>query len=102
MKIEKIPHRMNSLNIIGRFYSGYKTRNFRKQITGCKILIKFHIRFIIKYLNYKLPRIACSLSKASKSALKFTLPKLFAPLRWMISKKRVGRSSTGLLKIWSR
>ena len=48
------------------------------------------------------PRRACSRSIASKSALKFPLPKLCAPRRWMISKKSVGRSSTGLVKIWSR
>src|SRR5438132_543232 len=51
---------------------------------------------------YKLPRAACSRSMASNSALKLPLPKLFAPLRWMISKKSVGRSSTGLVNICSR
>src|SRR5438876_3492482 len=51
---------------------------------------------------YKLPRAACSRSIASNSALKLPLPKLFAPLRWMISKKSVGRSSTGFVKICNR
>src|SRR6266536_312347 len=51
---------------------------------------------------YKLPRASCSFSSASNNALKLPLPKLFAPLRWMISKKSVGRSSTGLVKIWSK
>src|SRR4030095_16884458 len=47
---------------------------------------------------YKLPLAACSRSIASKSALKLPLPKLFAPLRWMISKNSVGRSSTRFVK----
>ena len=51
---------------------------------------------------YKFPLADCSRSIASKSALKFPFPKLFAPLRWMISKKIVGRSSTGLVKICNR
>ena len=52
--------------------------------------------------DQSVPRRACSRSMASKRALKFPLPKLFAPWRWMISKKSVGRSSTGLVKICSR
>ena len=52
--------------------------------------------------SQSVPRRACSRSIASNSALKFPLPKLRAPRRWMISKKSVGRSSTGLVKIWSR
>ena len=35
--------------------------------------------------HQRLPRSACSRSIASNSALKFPAPKLFAPLRWMIS-----------------
>src|SRR5207253_2770122 len=52
-------------------------------------LIKWHV-----FLPYKFPRRSCSFSSASNRALKFPLPKLFAPLRWMISKNNVGRSST--------
>ena len=52
--------------------------------------------------SYKLPRSACSLSIASNKALKFPLPKLLAPFRWMISKNNVGRSCTGLVNIWSK
>ena len=48
---------------------------------------------------YKLPLASCSLSNASNNALKFPLPKLFAPLRCIISKKSVGLSCKGLLKI---
>ena len=51
--------------------------------------------------SQSVPRRACSRSMASNRALKFPLPKLCAPRRWMISKNRVGRSSTGLVKIWS-
>src|SRR5207302_8929946 len=64
-----------------------------------ELLIKRHVDLPF---SYKLPRRSCSFSSASKSALKLPLPKLFAPLRWMTSKKSVGRSSTGLVKIWSR
>lgn len=35
--------------------------------------------------DYRVPRTACSRSIDSNSALKLPLPKLFAPLRWMIS-----------------
>ena len=53
-------------------------------------------------VSYKLPLASCSLSNASKRALKFPLPKLLAPLRCIISKNNVGRSSNGLLNICSR
>ena len=52
--------------------------------------------------SYSVPRLSCSRSIASKRALKFPLPKLFAPLRWMISKNIVGRSTTGLVKSCSK
>ena len=52
--------------------------------------------------NYKVPLLRCSSSMLSNSARKLPLPKDFAPLRWMISKKSVGRSSTGLVKICRR
>ena len=42
--------------------------------------------------RYSVPRISCSRSIAWKRALKFPLPKLLAPSRWMISKNSVGRS----------
>src|SRR5687767_10790342 len=35
--------------------------------------------------HQRFPRSSCSRSIASKSALKFPAPKLFAPLRWIIS-----------------
>jgi hypothetical protein len=47
----------------------------------------------------RLPRFACSRSIASKSALKFPTPKPRDPCRSMISKKKVGRSCTGFVKI---
>ncbi len=53
-------------------------------------------------LAYRFPRMPCSRSIASNSALKFPLPKLRPPLRWIISKNTVGRSSTGRVKICSR
>ena len=51
--------------------------------------------------THSVPRIACSRSIASNSALKLPLPKLCDPRRWMISKNSVGRSATGLVKICS-
>ncbi len=50
----------------------------------------------------RLPRLACSRSMASKRALKLPLPKPREPCRSIISKKTVGRSWTGLVKICSR
>ncbi len=52
--------------------------------------------------DHKFPLASCSLSRASNKALKFPLPKLLAPLRWMISKNSVGLSSSGLLNICKR
>ena len=51
---------------------------------------------------YRLPRRACSRSIASKSALKFPIPKPREPWRSMTSKKSVGRSWTIFVKSWSR
>ena len=51
---------------------------------------------------YKLPLAACSRSIASNKALKFPLPKLLAPLRWIISKNKVGRSWIGFEKSCNR
>ena len=42
--------------------------------------------------NYKVPRSICSRSMDSNNALKFPAPKPRAPMRWMISKNKVGRS----------
>lgn len=50
----------------------------------------------------RLPRFSCSRSIASKRALKLPLPKPIEPCRSIISKKTVGRSWTGLVKICSR
>ena len=52
--------------------------------------------------GYKFPRRSCSISRASKSALKLPLPKDCEPRREMISKKSVGRSCSGFVKSWSR
>src|SRR5579863_158580 len=52
--------------------------------------------------TYKFPRKSCSRSSASNSALKLPSPKPRAPLRWITSKKTVGRFTTGLEKICSR
>ena len=38
-------------------------------------------RALRESMHYKFPLASCSLSNASKSALKFPLPKLLAPLR---------------------
>jgi hypothetical protein len=51
--------------------------------------------------NYSVPRFSCSRSIETKSALKLPFPNDRLPLRWMISKKTVGRSCSGLVKIWS-
>lgn len=50
----------------------------------------------------RLPRFSCSRSIASKRALKLPLPKPIEPWRSIISKKTVGRSWTGFVKICSR
>jgi hypothetical protein len=52
--------------------------------------------------DYRFPRFACSRSIASKSALKLPTPKPREPWRSMISKKNVGRSWTGRVKICRR
>jgi hypothetical protein len=52
--------------------------------------------------RYRFPRLACSRSMASNSALKLPTPKPREPCRSMISKKNVGRSWTGRVKIWRR
>ena len=44
----------------------------------------------LRRATYSVPLFSCSRSMDSNSALKFPLPKLFAPLRWMISKNSVG------------
>ena len=51
---------------------------------------------------YRFPRSACSRSIASKSALKFPIPKPREPWRSMTSKKSVGRSWTIFVKSWRR
>jgi hypothetical protein len=51
--------------------------------------------------DYSVPRFSCSRSIETKSALKFPFPNERLPFRWMISKKTVGRSCSGLVKIWS-
>lgn len=53
-------------------------------------------------VDQRLPRFSCSRSIASKRALKLPLPKPIEPWRSIISKKTVGRSWTGLVKICSR
>ena len=52
--------------------------------------------------DYRFPRFSCSRSIASNNALKLPTPKPRDPCRSMISKKNVGRSWTGRVKIWSR
>jgi hypothetical protein len=52
--------------------------------------------------HQRFPRSACSRSIASKRALKLPSPKPRAPWRSMISKKIVGRSPSGFVKICSR
>ena len=50
----------------------------------------------------RLPRLSCSRSIASNSALKLPLPKPSEPCRSISSKNTVGRSPSGLVKICSR
>ena len=52
--------------------------------------------------DHRLPRLACSRSIASNSALKLPLPNPCEPCRSISSKKTVGRSCTGWVKICSR
>src|SRR4029453_7438181 len=51
---------------------------------------------------HRLPRLSCSRAIPSKSALKLPSPKPREPWRSMISKKTVGLSPSGFVKIWSR
>ena len=53
-------------------------------------------------VDHRLPRRACSRSIASNSALKLPLPNPCEPCRSISSKKTVGRSCTGWVKICSR
>lgn len=50
----------------------------------------------------KFPRISCSTWIASNRALKLPAPKPWWFLRWITSTKNVGRSCSGLVKIWRR
>ncbi len=52
--------------------------------------------------SQRLPRLSCSRSIASKRALKLPFPNPSDPCRSIISKKTVGRSPIGLVKICSR
>lgn len=51
---------------------------------------------------HRFPLRACSRSMASKRLLKFPAPNPLKLFRWMISRKTVGRSVSGLVKIWIR
>src|SRR5438093_5661390 len=84
------------------FVSRHSTVAMEPDVMFSRNFAKFLIVRHYRSLLYKFPRASCSRSNASNSALKLPLPKLFAPLRWMISKKSVGRSSTGLVNICSR
>ena len=54
--------------------------------TGFPMAMKALLIYLYRKLPHqRLPRRACSRSMASNSALKFPLPKLRLPLRWMIS-----------------
>src|SRR5260221_13276319 len=50
--------------------------------------------------SYSVPRMSCSLSIASNSALKLPFPKLFQPGPWITSNNSVGRSATRFAKIY--
>ncbi len=57
---------------------------------------------VARVARQRLPRRSCSRSIASKSALKLPLPKPSEPCRSISSKKTVGRSPSGLVKICRR
>ena len=59
-------------------------------------------RSAVRARPQRFPRRACSSSIASNSALKLPTPKPREPWRSMISKKNVGRSWIGRVKIWRR
>ncbi len=61
-----------------------------------------YVREAEALLADRFPRRACSRSIASKSALKFPIPKPREPWRSMTSKNSVGRSWTIFVKSWSR
>ena len=73
-----------------------KTLIFRQQ----KNVLTYFKSTIFDY--FSVPRKSCSLSIASKRALKFPFPKDCAPFLWMISKNMVGLSKTGLVKICNK
>src|SRR5712691_5600433 len=54
---------------------------------------------VVNRHGYRFPRSACSRSIDSNSALKLPFPNPRLPSRWISSKKSVGRSSTGWVKI---
>ena len=54
------------------------------------------------FVPHRFPLLSCSRSRAWKSALKLPSPKPREPWRSISSKNSVGRSPSGLVKIWSR
>lgn len=106
--IGSIPSVFPDKKICHRTKANVSGKNLSDQIFFCKknLGIKKTVHavpfFYTKMCNYKLPLKACSPSMASNKALKFPLPKLLAPFRCMISKNKVGLSSSGLVKICKR
>ena len=66
--------------------------------TMVAVLRRCTVVLVLATSDQRFPRRSCSSSRLSKSALKLPLPKLWLPRRQMISKNRVGRSWSGLLK----
>ena len=79
------------------FVMPLKIRDIKKTATRNPVAVQ-----IMMNVFYNVPLASCSRSIASNNALKFPLPKLLAPLRWMISKNMVGRSKTGLVNSCSK
>ena len=86
----KWPLRSCSGHLKGKF-TGYSRCSTQNRPIGLEYRLTAYKNGIF-IIPYRLPRNACSRSMASKSALKFPLPKDLAPRRWMISKNTVGRS----------
>lgn len=86
---------------IGMFEKANNLISIRKTLKELRYALRQQLE-AIHQPPYNVPRFSCSLSIDSNSALKFPAPNPLAPMRWMISKNKVGRSSTGLVKICNK
>ncbi len=81
----------------------------KPKVSSKKKLLYFYYRSFLclclcfnRFVCYKVPRFACSRSMLSNKALKLPAPNPLAPIRCIISKNRVGRSSNGFVNICNK